>query len=130
MAKKYQNGNIGSIRDNMTLESAYIVEGRHDIELRIYATRRGGVYGYQFAAILWDNALAATSPVVGHRTTGCGYSKDAAAAAEVLGAAALIAGKSETPYGEVYRLAESGLIAEALALYSGMDRDAVRVVHG
>jgi hypothetical protein len=95
---------IESIRKTMDFHEEYSVDAK-GFTLCLYVTKRSGLYGYQFAAIIWHGALDACST----KTAGCGYSKDAACSSEAfsnLGAPDYVA-----------TLAASGQIVEAIVAY-------------
>ena len=107
---------IARIRYSMQFEESYHVASRN-LEIRIYATKRPGAYGYQFAAIAWIDGTGYASG----KTTGCGYDKKSTAVAEALYAACLESGGNK--YGragkaeKILRYAGTGQIAECIATF-------------
>jgi hypothetical protein len=95
---------IESIRKTMDFHEEYSVDSKN-FTLRLYVTKRRGLYGFQFAAIIWHHPDSACST----KTTGCGYSKDASCAA--------VAFRTLKAPDTVIRLAESGQIVEAIVAY-------------
>ena len=93
---------IDKIRD-MNLYREYWVIPNNTI-MRVYTTRRSGIYGHQFAAIIWE---LGKDPVGSSNTNGCGYDKVGACCAE----AARLAGWKH----EVVRMFDGGSIENGLA---------------
>jgi len=78
---------IARIRDTMQFAESFEaikVSARGITEhviIRVYSTKRQGVYGYQFAAICWPNK---GDGIASDKTGGCGYDKINACTAAVL----------------------------------------------
>lgn len=112
---------ISRIRDHMNLVESYSDPSpteygmQSTFRLSVYCTSRPGLYGYQFAAILWDFDDP-NGPHISSLTTGCGYDKIAHCVQEVIAKYADASGV-ELPYDwEPTRLAGFGSILKALAL--------------
>jgi hypothetical protein len=74
---------VSGIRDKMDLHAEYYIPAGHrspEFTLRIYVTRRAGIYGYQFASIIWWGNFSYAS----NKTGGCGYCKENNCAAEAM----------------------------------------------
>lgn len=111
---------IARIRDTMQFEESYHATANGmNLELRIYATKRPGMYGYQFAAIAWINGDGYASD----KTTGCGYDKISTAVADVLHKACTetARGYSAERIDKIRRYSGTGQIRECIAEFLGVD---------
>jgi hypothetical protein len=112
--------NIGQIRDKMDFHSEFSVDSK-DFRLRIYCSRTGGIYEWQFAAIIWHGGKSASYD----RANSYGYDKIGAAASGAF--YALLGG-----YTDPVKIAAGGEneIPRAIAEYLTIDKKEVHHAHG
>jgi hypothetical protein len=102
----------------MQFEQAYHVPSM-DLEVRVYSTKRAGVYGWQFAAIVWYKGDGYAS----ERTSGCGYDKVSTCVAEALYRACTKTerGFSDERKKRILAFAGTGACDKAIAEFLGVD---------
>ena len=114
---------IGKIRDSMQFEEGYHVASP-DLTINLYATKRAGVYGYQFAAIVWYKGDGYASD----KTGGCGYDKPSTAIADALHKACTLTARGYSPerIARIRNFGGSGQIRECIAEFLGVDHSDFR----